>query len=163
MSRSVIFVGLLAALVLTVGCGKPAAMVEAPPSKPRDLGPPGNWRMGVTMDQGGFYVVKNEVGGEVRMYVMIRQVPSVPGQLQYDADAKIFHNRDRSRRYDINGFALHTEPDPPPRPNAVPFSMRRKKVALDRATGNVLVHVSGDDIPEAQWEDPRSGAYVVVP
>ena len=155
---------MLAALVLALGCGRQEdPLREAPRARPRSFGPPGDYPMGVTYDSDArLFIVKHEVGGETRMWAFLRTVPYGPGDLQWNEQDQIFHDRNRQRRYDINGYPLHTDPDPPIVPPDPPASMRRRKIELERATGNIMISMFADVHPR-DWDDRRSGAYIVVP
>ena len=135
---------------------------NAPAAKPVDLGDPAQIATGVTPYGTTAFIVKAQVGGETRLYVLVNRVPGPGGGLiQYSPTEKIFFDSNREHRYDISGEAQHTIPKGP-NAGQPGLPMDRLRVELDPNNGHVLLS-QGARISKENRTNLEKKAYVVVP
>jgi len=163
MIRSLLAAIVIVALGLGLGCGGgPDPLEGVAPAKPKDIGTPDQWPMGAKMyENGPVFIVKQDVGGEVRMWAPVAKITMLGLDLQYDPDKEIFHDKGRKRQYDLEGRALF-EIFRGPDKGKTPPPLDRKKIEYDQETGHILLYLY-KNVPEEDWDDPGKGGYIVVP
>lgn len=162
MGRSFMLAGMIVVVAFAMGCGgrdKPLDTTER--AKPTDIGTPDQWPMGTELYKNRIWIVKQDVGGETRMWAIESSVPYFAQSLQFNTKTQVFYGKGRKRRYDINGIALHTVLTGPKKGGDAP-DLRRKKLELDRETGHILLYMFGM-VPQEEWEERNSGGYIAVP
>jgi hypothetical protein len=147
------------------GCGRGEGgkyTDTAPAAKLVDLGDPAQIAMGATAYGSTAFIVKAQVGGETRLYVLSNRVPGPePNVIQYSPTEKTFFDAKHKHRYDISGEALHTIPKGP-NAGQPGLPMDRLRVELDPKTGHVLLSTSSK-IGKENRASLEKKAYVVVP
>jgi hypothetical protein len=164
MGRSLVLSMLVVTMgVWVLGCGgQPEFAKTAPTAKPIDIGDPATVAMGATLMQNGQdWIVKTDVNGEKRIYVLINRAPGTTEGVQYDPEQKQFYSKDRSKKYDERGNALHTIAKGP-NAGQPAASMQIRPVALDPKTGHIML--SGNkSIAKGERDNKAKGAYIVAP
>ena len=165
MGRRLLLVVLMVAAAALSGCGGGEGgkyTDTAPSAKPVDLGDPAQIAMGATSYGSTAFIVKAQVGGETRLYVLSNRVPGPePNLIQYSPTEKLFFDQRRKHKYDISGEALHTIPKGP-NAGQPGLPMDRFKVELDPNNGHVLLAASSK-IGKDNRASLEKKAYVVVP
>ena len=170
MKHRLILVVLVAAVcVAAFGCGGGGneALNNATPAKPQDIGDPNSIATGVTEWKGQFFIVKTDVDGEMRLWVVSKRIRGKDGgMVEWLPEQKMFADSNRNHRYDIGGLALHKVKSPQAGDNAgLPgFRLHRYKVELDPSTGHVMLYnFQSLSVSDEELSDAVTGAYIVVP
>jgi len=158
----------LSALVVTMavwafGCGgQPDFVKNAAVAKPVDIGDPSQVAMGATlMPDGANWIVKADVKGEKRIFVLINRAPGTPEPVTFNKESQQFVSKNGKKKYDITGNALQTlsKGANAGQPAA---SMQLRPLTLDSGTGHMML--SGNKVVAKGERDSKDkGAYIIAP
>lgn len=162
MLRKLLFPVLCVAVAaVCIGCSGPDMSKTVHP--PTDIGDPDDYDMGVTDLGQRNWLVKQDVDGETRIWVLSGVVPALAESefLKYDKGMKIFHDNGRRRKYNLDGIALHSILRGSRKGEEAP-ALTFKKIELEEGTGSLLLHRASIIRDAADKKDPSKGGYVVV-
>ncbi len=160
-TRLMLLAALLGVAVWAFGCGGTEYTESAQQAKPYDIGTADEYDTGATKSKEGDWIVKADIGGEVRLYVLSNKViaPVDKGGgmgLQFDSEKNQFYDQGRKHVYDLQGNALFNIPNGNPAP-----ALGVRPIALDKENGHIMV--TGFKVLSAKdRENESAGAYIVV-